>query len=105
MWATAGSPYDVSNIRPHYGSMKWHLVDETSIEYREIEIHWAKKIVTKPFGYLNCGRKNLVRPAHSFDTKMLLVLKDTVNLNQSNVCTYCRKARKKELNIEDKVEG
>lgn len=87
------------------GSMKWHLVYEPSLEERVDSIGvYIKEDVIRTFGYLDCGRKG---PQEWWNDryKIPLILKDTIDLNQANVCTYCKKARMKELGIKSKVMG
>lgn len=83
--------------------MKWHLVDESSLEEKMVQIGWGnnKKLVKRTFGWLTCGDEEMRFPAK----KLTLVVKDTVNMSQSSVCAYCKKRRMKQLGIDDKVIG
>jgi len=94
--------------------MKWHLVDEDSLEEKMIEIGYGEhgKEVSRTFGALMCGGKKHEWKVYNkysdtyYDIRMPLVLKDTVNLNGNGVCTYCRNFRLEQLGLKDnKVMG
>lgn len=110
MWGKPGNPYTESDIAAYGTSHKWHLVDPDSIEYRNITLHWKQTVVSKPFGMYMCAGKK-----HSWiytdyngkerDNRTLMVLKETINLNGSGVCAYCKNYRLKELGLKEKVMG
>jgi len=99
MWASKASTWNATAIRA--GSMKWHLVDETSLEEREIEVGWGehRRKVPRTYGFLDCGRKG----RNHFDGKykLPLVFKEDINISQANICAYCKKARMRELSISE----
>lgn len=97
MWASKASTWNATAVRS--GSMKWHLVDEASLEVRVIDVGWGvhKRAVNRTYGFLDCGRKG----RNHFDSKhkLPLVFKEAINISQANICAYCKKARMKELGI------
>jgi hypothetical protein len=95
-------------------TMKWHLVDEDSLEERVIDIsNWYRKDQTalRTYGSLMCGGNKhewkVYNPYSNnwYDMRIPLILKDTVNLNGSGVCTYCKNYRLNELGLKQKVMG
>lgn len=111
MWGSKAATWTDKPVRN--GSMKWHLVDEDSLEERSIEIGWGehKRSVPRTFGALMCGgRKHDWMYYNNYinkyiDNRFALVLIETINMSQSNVCVYCKKFRMKQLGIPDKVIG
>lgn len=99
MWGTKATDWTVKEYAT--GSMKWHLIDEASLEEKEIEVGWGphKKLAKRTFGVLDCGRKG----REYFTYKIPLILKEEIKLSQSNVCVYCKKARLKEEGLLDIV--
>ena len=112
MWATKGSPYSIKEERVYGNSMKWHLLDEESVEKRPVEVGWVqnRRTVEKTFGWLMCGGKksSWISPPTRYDPKerdgrYIIITRDKINVMQANVCTYCRnyvlKQAGKERNI------
>lgn len=95
MWAT----------RDQYGnSMKWHLADPDSVEIRQVEEGWGKykKTVDRTFVLLMCGGKK-PEPRLGFrEYEMQAKVRDTINVYQNNVCSYCRNYMRAQIG-EDKA--
>lgn len=107
MWGSRAATWSDNPVRA--GSMKWHLIDEESLEERNIEVGYShyKRTITRTYGLLMCGGKKeenhiAYRRDGSFwyDTKIPLVFKEYINISQANICAYCKKYRMKQLGIE-----
>jgi hypothetical protein len=100
MWGSRAETYSVKAKKA--SSMKWHLVDEASLEEREIEVGYGsyKQKTTRIYGALMCAGS-----PSDWTYRIPLVLKDTVNLNGSGICAYCKNFRLKELGLKEKVMG
>jgi hypothetical protein len=83
-----------------FNSMKWHRVNEDSIEEREITVGWGKyqRKEMATFGTLDCS-------SSGWNISLQLKLRKKINIFQANVCAYCRNRVLKELNIEAKLEA
>ena len=99
MWGTKASTW--TDNAQAAGSMKWHLVDETSFEERTFEIGWGqyRRPIKRTYGLLDCGRKGGQSTGYPH-AKIPLVFKEKINLAQANICAHCKKARMRELGIE-----
>jgi hypothetical protein len=88
MWATKDQ---------HYNSMKWHLADESTLEERIVDEGWQGKL-PKKFITITCGG---VKPPEDFwHTKIQVKVRDTINIYQNNVCSYCRNKVLRDEGIE-----
>lgn len=116
MWGSRADTYRIEAVKA--SSMKWHLVAPESIEEREIPMGGYYKTldpyrpkIKRMFGALMCGGKKqewMVFNQYSdmwFDIRIPLVLKETVNLNGSGICVYCKNFRLKQLGKDEKVMG
>lgn len=98
MWGTKANIWSEKEYAA--GSMKWHLVDEASLNSKMIEVGYGerKRAVPRTYGKLDCGRKG--NNSTGYYSDLPLVLRETLNISQSNICAYCKKARMKELELQ-----
>lgn len=124
MWgAPAEAPWRASNKITKRRSHKWHLVNEDSLVKRSWDIdRWADSFTLHNvwYGVLNCGEtvhpferepnaleqkyptyRRMYTPEGLIDLRQPLILADKLKLSQSNICAICKRAKMKQLDLQN----